>query len=168
MHLTRRLVPLLAALLALGAGPAPGAQDDFLQPDEAFRISGQATGPEDIAVSWDIADAYYLYAAKFRLRSLTEGIEIGAPALPEAEVKQDEFFGEVKIYRDRVQLPATLKRAPGSDSILTLEATSQGCADAGLCYPPHRQKLLLELPPLAAAPAPAGPLRQRPPASPRR
>ena len=159
MHLTRRLIPLLATLLALTAASTPRAEEEFLQPDQAYRISGATTGPEAIAVSWDIADGYYMYAPKIRLRSLTEGIEIGALDLPEAKVKQDEFFGEVKIYRGRVTVPATLKRAPGSDAILTLEATSQGCADAGLCYPPHRQKLLLELPPplppAAATPSPA-------------
>jgi thiol:disulfide interchange protein DsbD len=151
MHLARRLIPLLPVLLALAAGTAALAEEEFLQPDQAFRISGEATGPEAIAVSWDIADGYYLYAPKIRLRSLTEGIEVASLNPPEAEVKQDAFFGEVKIFRGRVSIPAGLKRAPGTDPILTLEATSQGCADGGLCYPPHRQKILLELPPLPAA-----------------
>jgi thiol:disulfide interchange protein DsbD len=152
MHLSRRVIPLSAALFVLAAGTAPRADEEFLQPDQAFRISGAATAPEAIAVSWDIADGYYMYAAKIRLRSLTDGIAIGTPDLPEAKVKHDEFFGEVKIYRGRVSVPAGLTRAPGSDPILTLEATTQGCADTGFCYPPHRQKLLLELlPPLPAA-----------------
>ena len=161
MHLTRRLIPLIAATLALAAAPAPRAEEEFLLPDQAFRISGAAAGPEAIAVSWDIADGYYLYANKIRLRSLTEGIAIAAPDLPEAKVKQDEFFGEVKIYRGRVSIPAGLTRTTGSEAVLTLEASSQGCADAGLCYPPHRQKLLIELPPLPAeqiAAAPSQPL----------
>ncbi len=167
MYLTRHLIPLFAALLVWALSPAAGAEEEFLQPDQAYRISGTTTGPEAITVSWDIADGYYMYAPKIRLRSLTEGIEIGALDLPEAKVKQDEFFGEVKIYRGRVSVPATIKRAPGSDAILTLEATSQGCADAGLCYPPHRQKLLLELPPALPAPAvaasaPASALAQAP------
>jgi thiol:disulfide interchange protein DsbD len=160
MHLTRRLIPLFAALLALTARPALSAEDDFLQPDQAFRISGEARGPESMAISWDIADGYYLYAPKIRLRSLTDGVEVADLDLPQANVKRDEVFGEVKVYRGRITIPAGLKRAPGADAILTLEATSQGCADAGLCYPPHRQKVLLELPPLPAAqiagePAPA-------------
>ena len=106
-------------------------------------------------MSWDITSGYYLYANKIRLRSLTEGIEVGKPDLPKGETRQDEFFGAVEIYRNRVSVPAKLTRAPGSASSLTLEATSQGCADAGLCYPPHRQKLVLELPAAAAAQAPS-------------
>jgi hypothetical protein len=46
MHLTRRLIPLLAGLLALAVTPACTAEEEFLQPDQAFRISGAATGPE--------------------------------------------------------------------------------------------------------------------------
>ena len=157
MYCTRHLIARflgLAALLGLAAAPGMStAEEAFLQPDQAFRISGEAKGPDGIAVSWDIASGYYLYAGKIRLRSLTEGIEIGKPDLPKGETRQDEFFGAVEIYRNRVSIPAKLTRAPGSAASLTLEASSQGCADAGLCYPPHRQKLVLELPAPGADPA---------------
>jgi len=144
---------LLSILGALPAAAPAATPDAFLQPEQAYRISGTATAPDAIRVSWDIVDGYYMYAAKIRLRSLTDGIQIAPPDLPPAQTKHDELFGEVKIYRGRLDVPASIKRAPGSGAILTLEATSQGCADAGLCYPPHRQKLLLELPALPAAAA---------------
>lgn len=159
MYCTRQLIARflgLAALLGLAAAPGMSmAEEAFLQPDQAFRIAGEAKGPDGIAVSWDISSGYYLYAGKIRLRSLTEGIEIGKPDLPKGETRQDEFFGAVEIYRNRVSIPAKLTRAPGSAASLTLEASSQGCADAGLCYPPHRQKLVLELPAPGADPATA-------------
>ena len=172
MHGTIRLIArFLGLTVLLGLAAAPGmsaAEEEFLQPDQAFRISGEARGPDEIAVSWDITDGYYLYAGKIRLRSLTEGIEIGKPDLPKGETRQDEFFGAVEIYRGRVSVPAKLTRATGSAASLTLEATSQGCADAGLCYPPHRQRLVLELPAAAATQAPttriaAAPARVPPP-----
>jgi thiol:disulfide interchange protein DsbD len=50
-----------------------------------------------------------------------------------------------------VDVRVPLARDAGSEDILTLEATSQGCADAGLCYPPHKQTILLDMPKLAAA-----------------
>jgi thiol:disulfide interchange protein DsbD len=161
MHCTERLIARfhgllgLAALAGLAATPgiAPAAED-FLQPDQAFRISGEVRDADTIAVSWDITGGYYLYANKIRLRSLTEGIEVGKPDLPKGETRQDEVFGAVEIYRNRVSVSAKLTRAPGSASSLTLEATSQGCADAGLCYPPHRQKLVLALPAAVTAQAP--------------
>ncbi|NEV63483.1 protein-disulfide reductase DsbD [Thiorhodococcus minor] len=127
------------------------AEEDFLLPDQAFRISGKADGPDRIIVRWEIADGYYLYRSKLRFRSETLGVTPGSPELPPAKTKNDEFFGEVAIYRDAVEVGLPLQRDPGSERIVTLEATSQGCADAGLCYPPHRQQLLLELPELAAS-----------------
>lgn len=154
---TRRPAPLvrrlyvLFVLLAIGAGFPTLAQDDFLLPDQAFRVSGQADGPDAVLVRWEIADGYYLYANKFRFQSKTLGIAAGNPTLPEAELKQDAFFGEVSIYRNRAEIRLPIVRDPGSEDILTLEVTSQGCADAGLCYPPHRQTLLLDLPAPAAA-----------------
>ena len=145
----------LVALLLLSAGAA--SEEDFLLPDQAFLISGQADGPDAVRMRWAIADGYYMYQSKFRFRSRTAGIETGGPDLPEAEIKRDDFFGEVPIYRGTVDILVPVKREAGSEDILTLEATSQGCADAGFCYPPHRQTLLLDLPKLAAVAPPAEP-----------
>jgi thiol:disulfide interchange protein DsbD len=148
--LTQRLC-LLCALL--GGGLPALAQDDFLPPDQAFRVSVQADGADAARVRWEIAEGYYLYASKFRFQSDTSGVAAGTPALPEPEIKQDEFFGETAIYRRQVEIRLPLTRDPGAANILALEITSQGCADAGFCYPPHRQKLLLDLPDTATTPA---------------
>ncbi len=162
------LLPLLALLLGVTVGVT--AEEEFLLPDQAFQISGGTDGGEAVRVRWDIADGYYMYQSKFRLVSKTDGVEIGALDLPPAKTKQDEFFGEVQVYRNSVEIVAPVVRQPGAENILTLEATSQGCADAGLCYPPHRQTVLLELPKLAAAAteprsgaAPPAPARAAPP-----
>jgi thiol:disulfide interchange protein DsbD len=102
-------------------------------------------------VRWEIADGYYMYQSKFGFQADTVGISTGSPRMPAAVTKEDEFFGKVQVYRDSVEIRVPVTRATGSGHFLTLEATSQGCADAGLCYPPHRQRLLLELPEMAAA-----------------
>lgn len=148
-------------LIAIGFG-LPGlsaAEDEFLQPDEAFRITGEAQGPDQIGISWEIAPGYYLYGSKFRFESKTPGLELGAPNLPAAETKDDQFFGEVSIYRDQVTATLPVERGAALGEVVRIEAQSQGCADAGFCYPPQRQSLLVELPRLAAldepAPAPA-------------
>ncbi|WP_242513149.1 protein-disulfide reductase DsbD [Halochromatium salexigens] len=136
------------------------AEDDFLQPDQAFRISGAAQSPEQISVSWDIAPGYYLYGAKFRFESKTPGIKLGSAELPPAKTKNDPFFGEVTIYRDRVEAEIPLEHSEDVGEVIRIEAQSQGCADVGFCYPPQRQSLLLEMPQLAAleqaADGPAG------------
>jgi thiol:disulfide interchange protein DsbD len=151
------LTAFILLVLTLGTSAPAWAEEDFLLPDQAFQISGSADAPDRVTVAWDIADGYYLYRSKLKLRSRTVGIETGRPATPEGEIRKDEFFGEVEIYRNRVEVQLPLQRAAGAEDILTLEATSQGCADAGLCYPPHKQTILLELPKLAAADTPPKP-----------
>ncbi len=147
----RRLAIALAWLLIASLAPPILAEDEFLMPDQAFRISGEADGPDAVRVRWEIADGYYMYQSKFGFQADTPGISTGSPSLPAAETKEDEFFGKVQVYRDNVEIRVPITRSAGSGNFLTLEATSQGCADAGLCYPPHRQRVLLELPALAAA-----------------
>jgi thiol:disulfide interchange protein DsbD len=148
-----RLLPSLLALLALLPVTAP-AEEDFLQPDQAFRISGTAAGPEAVLVRWDIEPGYYMYRSKFRFASESPGIELAPADLPPAETKHDEFFGEVEIYRGRVEARVPVQRGAGAGDVVAIEAKSQGCADAGLCYPPQKQRILLELPKLAAAEPP--------------
>jgi thioredoxin:protein disulfide reductase len=125
--------------------------DDFLTQEQAFPVSAEVTGPEAVRVVWDTADGYYLYKSKLRFDSETPGITLGTAALPEAETKQDEFFGEVETYHGRLAVDLPITREPGSGNRLTLRLGSQGCADAGFCYPPHRETLTLALPELAAA-----------------
>jgi thiol:disulfide interchange protein DsbD len=136
--------------MLVGVAPGASAEDEFLMPDQAFRISAEADGPDAVSVRWDIADGYYMYQSKFGFQADTVGISTGSPSLPKAETKEDEFFGKVQVYRDSVEVRVPVERSTGSGNFLTLEATSQGCADAGLCYPPHRQRVLLELPAMAA------------------
>ncbi len=152
--LSRLGLLLLALILPMTLGLAPpvasAAEDDFLQPDQAFRISGTAQGTDAVTVSWDIEPGYYLYSSKFRFESKTPGFELGNALLPPAEAKTDPFFGEVEIYRDRVEATLPVERSGDVGEVVRIETQSQGCADAGLCYPPQRQSILLELPRLAA------------------
>ena len=152
---------LLVFSIGAGAGvqPASAAEGDFLPPDQAFRIAGEADGPDRVVISWDIEPGYYLYGSKFKFESQTPGFVLGAPTLPPAETKTDQFFGEVTIYRDRVEAALPVQRGDDVGDVVRIQAQSQGCADAGLCYPPQRQTILLELPPLPAvdSSASAGP-----------
>jgi thiol:disulfide interchange protein DsbD len=140
----------LLLTLGLATGQALAAEEEFLQPDQAFRITGAARGPDSVSVSWEIEPGYYLYGTKFRFNSQTPGFELGQPKRPAAETKNDPFFGEVEIYRDQVEVVMPVSRSGDVGEVVRIEAQSQGCADAGLCYPPQRQSILLELPRLAA------------------
>ncbi|MGV6826064.1 MAG: protein-disulfide reductase DsbD, partial [bacterium] len=98
-----------------------------------------------VRVTWHIEDGYYLYQSKFRFTSTNDSVVLGDPKLPKAEIKDDPFFGKIEIYRGRldVDIPITLQKA--DESLLELQVRSQGCADAGICYPPHTQTVLLAL-----------------------
>jgi len=146
-----RLILWLSLYLFCAASQAFG-EAKFLKPDEAYRVTATQAG-ERIQVSWEIADGYYLYRSKFKFRSDTPDVELGNAEYPPTETKNDQFFGEVEIYRDAVTIGLPILAHAGRET-LTLEVTSQGCADAGLCYPPHRQTLLVALDDAAAAPPP--------------
>ena len=152
MHI--RLLTFLAALGALVAAVVAGATPEFLTPDKAFRITASAAGSDRVNLTWKVEDGYYLYRSKFRIQSDTPGVELGQPTLPPSEGKDDEFFGRVDIYRGEVTLGVPVKSAGPMPDVITLRALSQGCADAGLCYPPHQQTVRVAM---AAGPSPAEP-----------
>ena len=145
------------ALTLLVALPAARAADEFLLPDQAFVISAQSSDGKSVRFNWDIADGYYLYQSKFRFLSDTPDVEFGNVVLPDGMTKNDPIFGEVQIYRDQVTIEVPLTATPPGAEILTLKARSQGCADAGICYPPHTQTVLVALSQAADSPPPVDP-----------
>lgn len=141
--------------LMVALGGTQALADDFLTQEQAFPVGVEVIGPEAVRVVWDTADGYYLYKSKLRFESETPGITLGTAVLPEAEIKQDAFFGEVETYHGRLAVELPIVRESDSGHRLTLRVGSQGCADAGFCYPPHRETLTLELPPAAPMPVAA-------------
>ncbi|MBA1329843.1 thiol:disulfide interchange protein, partial [Candidatus Endoriftia persephone str. Guaymas] len=140
MHNNRITTFLIITLLGLLLAPFAWAEDELLMPDQAFQISARSDGPDTLLVEWQIADGYYMYRDKLRFSSDAVGIELSEPELSEAKIKQDEFFGEVAIYRGHASARIPIKRDPGVPETITLEARSQGCADLGICFPPHSQE----------------------------
>ncbi|MES2565108.1 MAG: protein-disulfide reductase DsbD [Pseudomonadota bacterium] len=127
---------LLLASAANGAAPA-----ELLEPDKAFRFAARTLGPDAIEVQYQVAPGYYLYRDKFRFHAEPAGITLGAPELPQGKMKRDEFFGEVETYRGEIRIRVPVQNT--ADRAFTLVATSQGCADAGVCYVPHEQRASL-------------------------
>jgi thiol:disulfide interchange protein DsbD len=129
--------------LALPALAASG-EDDLLPPEVAFRFAARMVGPEEAEVRYRIADGYYMYRDKFRFASRTEGVSVGPASLPAGTLKDDETFGRVETYRGELVIVLPVRALDGSGEF-TLEAVSQGCADAGLCYLPQKQTARLLL-----------------------
>jgi len=101
--------------------------------------------------------------SRSRFETPTPGFTLGEPRLPKGKIKDDEFFGRVEIFRQRLEVRIPVRRDPGAGRTLELVAHSQGCADVGVCYPPQRQVALLSLPAAAAAPPPAAKTADRAP-----
>ena len=142
--LMRRLVPALVLLMTLVSVlmALPARADDFLDPEQAFKVDVQLTGDREFQLNFTIAPGYYMYRDQFKLEPA--GATLGDIAWPTPKRKFDETFQkEVETYRDRlsIKVPVTaLQAAP-----LKLVLTGQGCADKGLCYPPMKSELTLGL-----------------------
>lgn len=125
---------LLLPLLWLPALTASAA-DDFLPPEEAFRFEARALDARSVEVGFTVADGYYMYREQFKFAATEPGVVLGKPQIPAGKVKFDETFQkDVETHRGRVLIRLPVESAPSS---FTLTVISQGCADAGLCYPPQ-------------------------------
>jgi len=154
MHTTTRLNPLFLLLSLLLLPIFAGAQSeepDYLLPQQAFKLTAEAEDANNIRVSWQIADGYYLYRSKIKITSQTPGITLGEARFPAGKIKQDQFFGDMEVYRNSASVQIPIQRAAGAGDSLVLATVSQGCADAGLCYPPQKENITLSLPPTAPA-----------------
>lgn len=143
----KHILPFWILSLLLSPASAGLFDDDELLPvEQAFAVTATAPEAETIQLDWQVADGYYLYRDKLKFASQTEGIKLGLPTLPAGKVKHDEFFGEVETYRGNIRISIPVTRSQDSPDTLALQVASQGCADRGVCYPPHKQILNIKLP----------------------
>ncbi|MCK9396730.1 MAG: protein-disulfide reductase DsbD [Methylobacter sp.] len=140
------LLTRLICLAFLFAEPAYAVNsEDLLPPDQAFQLSSKVKQADKLELSWNIADGYYLYRHHFKFVSLTAGIKTGVAIFPVGQIKQDQFFGEVEIYRDHLKIEIPLLRQDSKLNTLDLDVTFQGCADVGVCYMPVRKIISFDL-----------------------
>ncbi|ASV97913.1 protein-disulfide reductase DsbD [Paraburkholderia aromaticivorans] len=129
----RSLFILLGCLVFAQFGTLARAADDFLDPAVAFKFSATER-PGEVDVTYKIADGYYMYRERFAFATRNGTATIGEPQLPAGHVKFDQTFNkDVETYRNELTIRIPVKQAGGP---FELAVTSQGCADAGICYPP--------------------------------
>ncbi|MGN6513641.1 MAG: protein-disulfide reductase DsbD family protein [Lysobacteraceae bacterium] len=157
----RGLAAWFACALGTGLLAAAGSaravdEKDLLPVDQAFALEAGAPAPGRVQLQWRIAEGYYLYRHRIAVQA-TDGTPLGTLQLPAGDRHTDPFFGEVETYRHLLR--ATLPLQAAGDHV-TLQVKYQGCADAGVCYPPQKRTLVVALAPggaAASAPATASP-----------
>jgi thiol:disulfide interchange protein DsbD len=153
----RNLLCLLGLALS-GAAASQGLlgptsnEDQFLPVDQAFVFAASADGADRVRLDWQIAPGYYLYRHRTSVKTATPGFALGEIAMPDGKKKTDEFFGDVEVYYGVLSATVPVTRPAGA-STFELAVTYQGCADAGLCYPPVTKTVAIDLPPPGTQPA---------------
>ncbi|MDX5628397.1 MULTISPECIES: protein-disulfide reductase DsbD [unclassified Brenneria] len=136
-HRIFTLIILLGAALAAAASPfgqagfGNHAGSSFLPVDQAFAFDFQQRNNQ-LTVSWQIQPGYYLYRQQIKLES--SDAALGEINLPAGISHQDDYFGQVFIYKQHLALTVPLRQAQEN---ATVKVSYQGCAEAGFCYPPE-------------------------------
>ncbi len=161
--LGRCLALLAMTLLLLGWQAAARAEAEFLEPEKAFVFSAEMVAPDMLEMSYRVAPGYYMYRERFGITISPIGAAtLGEAVYPKGEVKYDPTFEkDMEVFHQDVHIRVPIA-AGGQPFTLTL--TGQGCADAGLCYPPMDSNVKLTpveggyalAGPAGAAPAEAG------------
>ncbi len=135
MSTTRRQV--LAAAVAVGVPwTAVRAQWEapLLSAAEAFQIRGAAMQGEWLVVDVWVAPGYAIYAEKTHIKAEPSAVTVAALLFPKGSARYDEGMAQTLTYlRGLVRVRARLTGVAGAFKVT---ATTQGCADAGVCYPP--------------------------------
>jgi len=128
------LIQRLAAMLLAFALGSPALADDFLAPQQAFDLRAELRADGQLALRWTIAPEYHLYRDRITVRA--DGTVLPV-LLPAGKRKFDENFGkEMETYAGELALQLPWQGRSGA----TLTVGYQGCADAGLCYPPTERR----------------------------
>lgn len=130
---------LLALLVAMPAQAelkrfgASSNQNTFIKAEEAFRLIASEDS-KGLHLGFKVTPGYYLYRERFHFTAEQDGLSVGKPVFAtQGEWKDDASFGRVQVYHEDVSVSLPLK---GNGRV---NVVWQGCADAGLCYPPQHE-----------------------------
>ena len=131
--------------LNLLQGDSPSKKEfstpEFLKVDQAFKFSSEMTN-NGLKLIWDIADDYYLYKERFKFKTEQAGVTLGkAQFSTNGKEKEDPYFGKVHIIKHQLEVFLPILLAEGQTDT-EIKISYQGCAEAGLCYPPKHQYLM--------------------------
>lgn len=149
----RHLWLLLVWSVLWGMGLGAAMAEDFLPPEKAFALTTSVVGERTLHVHWDIAPGYHLYQKRISLKAAPQPGAVTAEwkplQMPPAEMVWDANFNEdMAVYQRALDLDVDFTQGTAPSQVVL---GWQGCADAGLCYPPVTQTLQVSLAGLGAA-----------------
>lgn len=146
-HLPQKLItqPLMALILMVLCAPVLalnlGGGGDFLPVDKALPFDTTLTD-SGITLNWDVTPGHYLYRGRVQIRAPEEGVSVSEPRFSRpGKDREDPYFGQVTVYTEPVSASVDVTMPDGKHET-TLQVTYQGCAEAGLCYPPETRDVL--------------------------
>lgn len=114
-----------------------GQAKSFLPIEQAYPLELDMTENGGLLLYWPIHTGYYLYRERFSFIAHKDNMTTQLPAkFPSGITREDEYFGRSEVFYGNllVEIADAEAKTP-----FILEVHSQGCADAGLCYPPRKQ-----------------------------
>lgn len=142
-HFLTCALPIIALTAAATAQAKPwwmrgtdNNENDFLPPDVAFRVGASVADGSSLRLRWVIADGYYLYKEKIEVKAESPDLLVGTPQLPRGVMKTDPYLGRQEIYTQQFEARVPYTRNDFGAHPIQVKVTYQGCAEAGLCYPP--------------------------------
>lgn len=139
---------LIFILLFLSGVSAVSAQtSDFsfidtsaMSSQGSFALSAWHNG-EDVLIGFEIPPDHYLYRQHFGVSPQ----DMGPLRISDGKTHEDEFFGDVEVYRDKVVMASSLSLdSRGSKGPITITVDYQGCSDRGICFPPASETVKVE------------------------
>ena len=113
----------------------------FLPVAQVYQVAIEIKESE-LILNWSIVEGYYLYRDRFNFSAVDATSQLEAPIFEIGKRKWDDFFEEeLEVYYTTTSIVLPYKAE--SDQ-MEIQIESQGCADAGLCYPPYKQWLTVD------------------------
>jgi thioredoxin:protein disulfide reductase len=128
-------LPNLAAAKPWWMRGVESNEGDFLPPDQAFQVTSTVDA-EVLRIRYVIADGYYLYRQKMEVAAESPDLVVAAPDFPAGTMKTDPYLGTQEIFTQQVEATVAYQRLDAGAHPIQIKVTYQGCAEAGLCYPP--------------------------------
>ena len=146
------VAPVVSQAAGLGDlfGNKSAAQPKFLPVDQAFQVSSSSKAINNgtrLAINFDITPEHYVYKDQIKL-TLPAGVTAAPFTFSQKPVSIDDpTFGQVLVFDQASMVASTVLSSSNGKAIDNAAVTIgwQGCAKAGLCYPPEKIKTTVNI-----------------------